>query len=268
MAWQEFEQDGGLLWDVFLSADEDGAKGVKDFLKLAGLPNPQEGQYFTGPNVNRIYSSKHGVSVSILHRNISPVEWLKSKLLGAEPSQVAPVYAARKIAHGNIVKPLFQADISKNCSVEIVGGLRRAQVTEKDLGAMRKTLAQDKVDFYYRNLEFLGEVSTRDGEKHKVVTNRRAVRPMKSYNMAAQGSFGVQDEIYRPLCEQFAEAFKEASGAKMAQAMKECALITALPDKDPAKILHAHWTHPGLQTERRICIATAAKKYEQVLAAM
>ena len=265
MSIPEYPNDRSLLSLIFINADEKAYDRAKDFLGRMGLPNADDGEYFAGPNVTRLYLPE-GLSVSFLHRNVNPLAALWSYAVPSRAVESARVYAARKVEDSEYLQPLYQEDLSPNCCVEIVAGLPRAKVGREGLAEIGKSLSSKNIDFYLRQEEFIG-VIRKDGEEGRVVTNRRAVRIKKSNVSAGDGDTSLQDKIYGSLRAEFAAAHNSGSAERVQSVLQECAKIAESPDNDPNKILYPYWRKPSYGTERAQEIRSTANNYERRLAA-
>ena len=175
---------------IFINADGEAYRLAKDFLGRMGLPNADDGEYFLGPNVTRLYLPQ-GLSVSFLHRNVNLLRAAWSHLIPSHAVETAPVFAARKVQDSEYLQPLYQEDLGANCCVEIVAGVPRAEVDRNGLVQMGKSLAAKNIDFYYREKEFIGLIG-KDGEEGRVITNRRAVRIKNASRPAGDAATGDQ----------------------------------------------------------------------------
>jgi hypothetical protein len=265
MSVPEYPNDRSLLSVIFINADEKAYYRAKDFLARMGLPNAEDGEYFSGPNVTRLYLPE-GLSVSFLHRNVNPLAALWSYMVPSRAVESARVYAARNIEDSEYLKPLYQEELSPNCCVEIVAGIPRARVGRDGLSAIGKSLASRNIDFYLRQEEFIGLIR-KDGEEGRVVTNRRAVRIKKGDRPAGDGNTALQDKIYGGLRAEFMAAHSSGSAGQLRKVLQECAKIATAPDNDPNKILHPYWRKPSYGTERAQEIKSTAYNYERRLAA-
>ena len=266
MGVPEYPNDRSLLSIIFINADEKAYEGAKDFLGRMGLPNAEDGEYFWGPNVTRLYLPE-GLSVSFLHRNVNPLAALWSRVVPSRAVESARVWAGRTLKDPEVLQPLYQEDLSPNCCVEIVPGTPRAHTDREDLKRMGVSLAERNIDFYARNVEFIGVVS-KDGEKIQLVTNRRAVRPLKSNKPSGSENIGLQEKVYGGLRAEFAAAHDSGSAERIQNVLKECALIAAAPDNDPNKVLHPYWQRSFAGTERSSQIASSARNYQRRLSAL
>jgi hypothetical protein len=265
MSAPEYPNDRSLLSMIFINADEKAYVGAKDFMKRWGLPNAEDGEYFSGSNVTRLYLPQ-GLSISFLHRNVNPLAALWSYMVPSRAVESARVYAARMIEDSEYLKPLYQEDLSPNCCVEIVPGTPRARVGRDGLAAIGKSLSSKNIDFYVRQEEFIGLIHN-DGEEGHVVTNRRAVRIKKSNQSAGDGDTSLQDKIYGSLRAEFAAAHNSGNACHVRKVLQECAKIAACPDGDPNKILYPYWRKSSYGTERAQEIRSTANNYERRLAA-
>jgi hypothetical protein len=265
MSIPEYPNDRSLLSMIFINADEKAYDGAKDFLERMGLPNAEEDEYFLGPNVARLYLPE-GLSVSFLHRNVNPLAALWSKLVPSQAVESARVYAARKIRDSQIIQPLYQKDLSPNCCVEIVPGIPRVSVERNGLALIGRSLASRNIDFYIRQEEFVGVLANKDGGKTHLVTNRRAVRLMKSNTFVGDDNVVEQEKIYGGLQAEFRAAHDSGSAHRIRKVLKECSVIANAPDGDPNKILHPYWKRSEGGSERHRLIRYTAEQYEQRLA--
>lgn len=265
MSVPEQPNDRSLLSVIFINADEKAHDGAKDFLGRMGLPNAEDGEYFAGHNVTRLYLPE-GLSVSFLHRNVNPLAAIWSHVVPSRAVESARVYAARKLKDSEVLQPLYQEDLSANCCVEIVAGTPRANVGRNGLSEIGNSLAARNIDFYMRQEEFVGLVRHK-GEEAPVVTNRRAIRLKKSNMTAGDENVSLQDKVYGGLRAEFRAAHESGSADRIQSILKECARIAACPDSDPHKILHPYWSASNLRTERSLQIRSSANNYERRLAA-
>ncbi len=253
--------DGSLLSAIFIDADWEAYNAAKSFLEMAGLPNPQEREFQRAYNVHRMYMPQ-GFSISFLCRRVSSLPWLLS--LGKK--EISPVFDGRKVIHENVLQPLLQVDLSPNCCLEIVPGCPRLPTGYDDREKMRRRLAQDKVDFFSMQPEFLGSIKNPDGDTLPVITNRRAVRMMKGYE---PGTAVVQDKVFGNLRDAFSDSFQSGSADKMRKLFSECRENALLEASKPEKILFTHWKEAVKRspTERQQEILYAAVMYERRLQA-
>lgn len=265
MAIPEYPNDRSLLSVIFINADEKAYDKAKDFLGRMGLPNAEDGEYFAGPNVTRLYLPE-GLSVSFLHRNVNPLSAAWSYLVPSRAVESARVYAARNVRDSQYLQPLYQEDLSPNCCVEIVAGLPRAKVGRDGLAGIGKSLAGKNIDFYLRQEEFIGVIE-KDGEQEHLVTNRRAVRIKNGKMPAGDGNTDLQDRIYGGLRAEFSAAHGSGQQSRVRAVLDECAKIASCPDNDPDKILYPYWRRSGFGTERAQEIRSSANNYERRLAA-
>lgn len=259
----EHPNDESLLSAIFIDADMDAHDAAKDFLEMVGLPNPQVGEFQRAHNVHRIYMP-NGFSISFVHRHVSPLAWLGNRLFGWGKENISPVFDARKIVHEQVLQPLLQVDLSPKCCLEIVPGCPRAEADYDGMRRLKGTFLKDKIDFYMRMPEFLGRLPGE--EPLEVVTNRRALKPMKGYEASTAS---LQDKIYGGLRSEFSNAFERASAATFQKLFADCRANVDLRDGDPEKILYAHWKSSGRKlypSERQMEIGQAAARFEQRLA--
>ncbi len=265
MAVPEYPNDRSLLSVIFINADEKAHDQAKDFLARMGLPNAEDGEYFSGPNVTRLYLPE-GLSVSFLHRNVNPLAAAWSYLVPSRAVESARVYAARNVRDSEYLQPLYQEELSANCCLEIVAGLPRANVGRAGLAEMGKSLAAKNIDFYVRQEEFIGVIE-KDGEQGHVVTNRRAVRIKNGNKPAGDGDTALQDKIYGGLRAEFSAAHGSGDASRVRAVLRECSKIASCRDDDPNKILYPYWTKSGFGTERAKEIRSSANNYERRLSA-
>jgi len=250
--------DRSLLSIINIFADEKAYDGAKDFLCRMALPNPEENEFFLGPNVARIYLSE-GLSVSFVFRKVNILAAAWSKLFPSHAVEPARIYAARKVKDDEILQPLYQEDLGPNCCVEIVPGLPRAKIAEREIHEIGERLSERKIDFYNRSAEFIGVVQTADGAERFLVTNRRALRVMPGFVQAAMEGSTWQDAHWGKLSAEFKAALGSGSADNVQRVMKEC--------KDPSLSLVAYWRKTDAGTERAKSIVTSATNYERRLAA-
>lgn len=265
MAVPQYPNDRSLLSVIFINADEKAYDGAKDFLARMSLPNAEDGEYFAGPNVTRLYLPE-GLSVSFLHRNVNPLAAAWSYFVPARAVESARVYAARTVRDSEYLQPLYQQDLSPNCCVEIVAGVPRAKVGRDGLAGIGKSLAAKNIDFYLRQEEFIGVIE-KDGQQEHVVTNRRAVRIKNGNRPAGDGDTALQDRIYGGLRAEFSAAHDSGDAGRIRVVLEECSKIASCRDDDPHKILYPYWRQAGFGTERAKEIRSSANNYERRLAA-
>jgi hypothetical protein len=268
MAKPEYPNDRSLLSSIFICADEEAYERARDLLPMFSLKPAEEGEYFSGPNVDRLYLNTHGLCLSFVYRRPNP---LRQAFAGITQSDfvTAPVFEARKLIDDRILQPLLQIDLSPNCCLEIVPGVERVGVGRGDLYAMAKNLRSDGINFYSRAPEFVGLIRDKtEPEPRQLIINRRAVKtfaPVVASDTERSALF--QQSVYGGLRDEFLTAFAKASAGAMAAVMEECVTIAALSPSDEAKILHAHWKEAAPATERRRAIRDAANAYQSRLAA-
>lgn len=254
--------DRTLLSSVFISADEDAYRQAKDVLDILRLPNPEEGEFFSGANADRIYLNTHGLIFSFVYRRPT-LGGVLSSLFGRLSTPASPVFHARTIVDERILQPLYQVDLSPRCCLEIIPGVEHVGTDLETVKSIAQELKEKKIKFDPQR-EFVGVVRTPDDEEDLVVvTNRRAIRTADAD--AGSGDAGRQDKTYRSLREQMHSAFTAANGTGVENAMAECARIVALNTQDPARILNPHWKSPGIDSERSHSIRKAAKNFHQRL---
>lgn len=258
------KNDGSLLWMIFINADLEAHDLAKDFLDRMGLPNAEDGEFFSGTNVMRLYLPE-GLSVSFVHRKVSSLAAAWSSLVPSRAVETARVYAARNIEDSQYLKPLYQEDLGPNCCVEIVPGIPRANVDRDGLSQIGKNLAARNIDFYLRHQEFIGVIG-KDGEEAHVVTNRRAVRIKNTKMPAGDGNTELQDRIYGGLRAEFSAAHGSGDQARVRAVLNECAKIASARDSDPEKILYPYWRKSAPSTDRSKEILSSARNYERRLA--
>ncbi len=263
MAVPENPNDGSLLSSIFICADEEAHDRAVDMLDFLQLPNPEEHEHFSGPNVDRIYLNTQGIVLSFVYRRPTFTS-LVSSFLGLKKTANAPVFDARTVVDERILQPLYQLDLSPQCCLEVVPGIYRGEAEPKDLREITKELKAKKIHFYDPQREFVGAVRTPDDEQDiLVVANRRAVRVLPGGE--GSGEARLQDKTYGPLREQFYDAFNSGRGCDVAKAFQECAKIVALPRTDNARVLNAHWQDEGVSSHRTREIRKAANYFQQRL---
>lgn len=257
MAVPEFPNDRSLLSMINIYAGEKAHDGAKDFLARMGLPNAEEGEFFLGPNVARLYLPE-GLSVSFVFRNVNVLAAAWSWALPSRAVEPARVYAARKIVDPEILQPLYQEDLCEKCCVEIVPGIPRAKITNKDTLEITASLASRKIDFYNAEGEFVGIIRDDNGHEQRLVTNRRAVRIMKGHVLNA-GEAGLQDALFGSLRHEFKSAHDSGSAHILQKFLAHC--------KDPELPLFPYWSKMQPVSPRTKDIADTAQNYAMKLAA-
>lgn len=259
MAQPKNPNDGTLLSSVFICADEQAYEKAGEVLETLGLPNPEDHEHFSGPNVDRIYLDAQGIVLSFVYRHPTLTS-LFSKLIGRDRPLSAPVFDARTVVDERILQPLYQIDLSPECCLEVVPGVHSVGVEQDKLRSISRELKAKNVHFYNPQREFVGVIKTpEDQDDLLVVSNRRALS-VTSQPQATGQAVG-QDRVYGTLREQMAEAFGSASAAR--KMMDECAKIVALREDDPARVLNPHWRDTSIDSYRRRTIREASHYYHR-----
>jgi hypothetical protein len=254
--------DLSLLSSVFISADEEAYERARDVLEPLGLPNPEDGEFFSGMNADRIHLTANGIVMSFVYRRPT-LGGMISNLFGRAAKPAAPVFEARTVVDDQILQPLFQLDLSPRCCLEIVPGVDHVGADTDTVRSIAQELKTKKIRLDEKR-EFVGVVRTPDHEEDLiVVANRRAIQVVA--NDAGSGDAGRQEKIYGALREQMQEAFKASSGAAMSKVMMECAKIVSLNASDPNRILNPYWKNASPDTERGRAIQQAARNYHRRL---
>ncbi len=253
--------DGSLLSSVFLSSDTKAFENASALWSMTGLPEPEYGEFFSGKNADRVYLTSHGLCFSFVYRRTHVFNSIAG-IFGGSPAMSAPIFAGRHIVDERILQPLLQVDLSKNCCVEIVPGVERVGADKQVVKNLVRSLKDDRVEFWAPEPEYVGQVRVPGkDETLDLIVNRRSVRPMSGDAEYGFSGAGIQQSVYGPLREQFADAWNSGSGEAFAKVLAECAHIAALPNEDNHKILHTHWAAQGPSTFRRTQIAQAASAY-------
>ncbi len=253
--------DLSFLSSVFIGANATAFRKVRSVLDLMGSPHPQDGQFFSGDNADRIMLNDEGLIVSVvynrsLRRDIT-------RLFGQKTEILTPVFEARKVVSDHIVQPLLQIDLSHNCCLEIVPGIEQIGATKEQVKELAGKLAEEKLKFRKRDLDVAGFIRTpEDQENLLVVSNRRAVVPTRHYNGTVEAHAQMQDMVYGALREEIADAFQTASAAAVDRALQHCRKIVALPKRDKNRILNPSWNDPVVMTPRRAEIMRAGANYQ------
>lgn len=258
MAFPADPNDRSLLSSIFISSDEMAHDKARDVLQRFGIPDPQEHEYFSGNNADRLYLNKQGLVISFTYRRPT-LGGMISSLFGRKAAVAAPVFEARTVVDERILQPLYQEDLSPLCCLEINPGILQIGAEPENVKQLVKDLKQSRVNFYDPKQEFVGLIRTpSDEEDLLVVSNRRAIKTL-SADDAGSGEALIQDRTFGSLREQMQEAFQSATVTAMGKAMAECAKIVALRADDSARILNPHWKDDtGPDSERRRAIRESA----------
>lgn len=258
--------DGSLLSSIFINADDAAYEGAQEMLDLMCLPNADEGEFFSGPNVDRLYLNTRGLVVSFVYRRPT-FGGMVASLLGKGRHITAPVFDARNVVDDRILQPLYQVDLSPQCCMEIIPGVYQDGIKPQHLADLSQELKTRKVQFYNPQQEFVGVIHTpQDEEDLVVVANRRVIKTMPKAQEIGSGSAARQERIYGELQGGLQNAFEAATEASVGKVLRECAKIESLSKSDPARILNCHWMEAGVQSARRQQIQKAACNFHRRLA--
>lgn len=251
--------DRSLLSSIFISADTQAYEQARDLWAMTGLPEPEDGEYFSGTNADRVYLNDHGLCFSFVYRRAN----FLGGLLGSKRHLTAPVFEARRLRDDRILQPLFQMDLGHNCCFEIVPGVEKVGAQKDMVRSLARELKGDNIHFYAPEPEYVGHLRLPGGGEHvNLIVNRRSIKPISADALVTElPADSLQETIYGGLRASFAEAFERGSTVNIGKIMTECAKIAALPSGDTDKILHTHWTGDGPVTYRRTQIAEAARNY-------
>lgn len=259
--------DRSLLSGVFIGADDEAYARASDLWSMTGLPQPQDGDFYSTQNADRVYMNNYGLCFSFVYRRPNILTSLAAGLFGMSGAIAAPVFEARKLVDDRILQPLAQVELGPNCCFEIVPGVESVGADKDTVKTLARSLKADKIHFYDPAPEYVGRVRQPDGgEDFHLIVNRRSVKPMSAEALDTGSDTKRQDSVYGGLREQFGDAFAQASGAAFSDALQECARIASLSNNDSHKILHDHWNGVGPQTFRRAQIAESAKNYALTMA--
>ncbi|PZO87202.1 MAG: hypothetical protein DI626_04620 [Micavibrio aeruginosavorus] len=250
--------DGSLLSSIFINADDAAYENAREMLGLMNLPNAAEGEFFSGPNVDRLYLNTAGLVVSFVYRRPT-LRGMLTGLFKKDRHITAPVFDARTVVDDRILQPLYQVDLSEQCCLEIIPGIYQDGVKPQHLADLSQELKARKVKFYNPQQEFVGIVrAAQDDESLVVVANRRVIKPIDKVQNAGSGCAERQERVYGTLHGEFQHAFATGAEASVSDVFCECAKIESLPKKDPARILNCHWMEAAMQSPRRQEIQKAA----------
>ncbi len=250
--------DGSLLSFIFINADDAAYETAKDMLDLMRLPNADEGEFFSGPNVDRLYLNTRGLVVSFVYRRPT-LGGMLTGLFKKGRHITAPVFDARTVVDDRILQPLYQVDLSPQCCMEIIPGVYQDGIKPQHLADLSQELKARKVQFYNPQQEFIGVIHTpQDEEDLVVVANRRVIKTMPKAQEIGSGSAARQERIYGDLHGELQHAFGMATEASVGKVLHECTKIESLRKDDPARILNCHWMEAGVQSARRQQIQKAA----------
>ncbi len=260
MSFMDDVNNGGLLGSVFIQTNEKTYHAVKDVLDLMGLPDAPYSAHLHMPNSNRVYLSEEGLVVTLVHNHPGMFNLAASKLGFAEPKP-SPVFLAAQVRTDLILQPLFAADLTGQCRLEIVPGIPQAAVTAEDMKHHADLLHAEGIRLISPHPEVMGEIRAPDGGRHLVVGNRRRVG-MDDKSLLPGAGDPVQEEIYGGLRAAFSRAFENKDPEKVQAVLAYCAQINALPASHPDKILHTPWTEADRQgTERQQAVSASAAHY-------